>query len=118
MVYIALGCGARKKGTDVAALGDCVDCGLCVVVCPTGIDIRKGLQYECISCSACIDVCDGVMEKMHYPPGLIRNSTQNGVDQKLTRRAMFMRAVPSYPRPTSQTKWRRPPTMWCISAKV
>ena len=74
-------------------LGDCIDCGLCVQVCPTGIDIRKGLQYECISCSACIDVCDGVMEKMHYPLGLIRNSTQNGVDQKLTRRAMFMRVL-------------------------
>ena len=74
-------------------LGDCIDCGLCVQVCPTGIDIRKGLQYECISCSACIDVCDGVMEKMHYPSGLIRNSTQNGVDQKLTRQAMFKRVL-------------------------
>ena len=74
-------------------LGDCIDCGLCVQVCPTGIDIRKGLQYECISCSACIDVCDGVMEKMHYPTGLIRNSTQNGVDQKLTRTAMFRRVL-------------------------
>ena len=74
-------------------LGDCIDCSLCVQVCPTGIDIRNGLQYECISCAACIDVCDGVMDKMHYPRGLIRNSTQNGVDQKLSRAAMFRRVL-------------------------
>jgi cytochrome c oxidase accessory protein FixG len=74
-------------------LGDCIDCGLCVQVCPTGIDIRNGLQYECISCSACIDVCDGVMDKMHYPRGLIRNSTQNGITQKLSRAAMFHRVL-------------------------
>ena len=78
----------RAKG-----LGDCIDCSLCVQVCPTGIDIRNGLQYECISCAACIDVCDGVMDKMHYPRGLIRNSTQNGVDQKLSRAAMFRRVL-------------------------
>jgi cytochrome c oxidase accessory protein FixG len=72
-------------------LGNCIDCGLCVQVCPTGIDIRKGLQYECISCSACIDVCDSVMDKMHYPRGLIRYSTQNGVDQKLPHQAMWRR---------------------------
>ena len=74
-------------------LGDCIDCGLCVQVCPTGIDIRNGLQYECISCSACIDVCNGVMDKMHYPRGLIRNSTENGVIQKLSRQQMFSRVV-------------------------
>jgi cytochrome c oxidase accessory protein FixG len=74
-------------------LGDCIDCGLCVQVCPTGIDIRNGLQYECISCAACIDVCDGVMDKMQYPRGLIRNSTQNGIDQKLSRAAMFRRVL-------------------------
>ncbi len=50
-------------------------------VCPTGIDIRKGLQYECIGCAACIDVCDGVMDKMQYPRGLIRFATQNGLAQ-------------------------------------
>ena len=72
-------------------LGDCIDCGLCVQVCPTGIDIRDGLQYECISCSACIDVCNGVMDKMHYPRGLIRNSTENGLAQKLTQTQMFKR---------------------------
>ena len=92
------GRGSRPRSDTPAeyhskGLGDCIDCGLCVQVCPTGIDIRNGLQYECISCSACIDVCDGVMEKMHYPPGLIRNSTQNGVDQKLTRAAMFKRVL-------------------------
>lgn len=78
----------RAKG-----LGDCIDCGLCVQVCPTGIDIRNGLQYECISCSACIDVCNKVMDKMSYPRGLIRNSTQNGLDQKLPSKDMFLRVL-------------------------
>ncbi|MDB5891988.1 MAG: cytochrome oxidase [Polaromonas sp.] len=92
------GRGSRPRSDTPAAyrgkgLGDCIDCGLCVQVCPTGIDIRNGLQYECISCSACIDVCDGVMDKMHYPPGLIRNSTQNGMEQKLSRRGMFARVL-------------------------
>ena len=75
------------------SLGDCIDCTLCVQVCPTGIDIRNGLQYECISCAACIDVCDSVMDKMHYPRGLIRNSTQNGISQKLSRAEMFHRVL-------------------------
>ncbi len=75
--------GARSKKADPKALslGSCVDCTLCVQVCPTGIDIRKGLQYECISCAACIDVCDTVMDKMSYPRGLIRYSTQNAMAQ-------------------------------------
>ncbi len=90
--------GSRPRSDTPAdyqakGLGDCIDCGLCVQVCPTGIDIRKGLQYECISCSACIDVCDGVMDKMNYPRGLIRNSTQNGISQKLSRSAMFHRVL-------------------------
>ncbi len=73
--------GARSKKTDykAAGLGDCVDCGICVQVCPTGIDIRDGLQYECIGCSACIDGCDQVMEKMGYPKGLIRYSTEHAL---------------------------------------
>ena len=71
--------GARKKGVDVEALGDCVDCGLCVVVCPTGIDIRKGQQYECIGCGACIDACDPVMDKVGKPRGLIRYTTENAL---------------------------------------
>jgi cytochrome c oxidase accessory protein FixG len=72
---------ARKKGEDykTAGKGDCVDCGLCVAVCPTGIDIRDGLQYECIGCSACIDACDQVMDKMDYPRGLIRYSTEHAI---------------------------------------
>ena len=79
--------GTRGRKTDlkVAKLGHCIDCGLCVQVCPTGIDIRKGLQYECIGCAACIDVCNGVMNKMQYPRGLIRYDTQNGLKQHLTR---------------------------------
>ena len=66
-------------------LGDCIDCTICVQVCPTGIDIRNGLQYECIACGACIDACDGVMDKMGYPRGLIRYATQNAIDGKPTR---------------------------------
>lgn len=71
--------GSRKRGEDYKAegLGDCVNCTMCVQVCPTGIDIRNGLQYQCISCSACIDVCDEVMVKVGYPKGLIRYTTQN-----------------------------------------
>jgi cytochrome c oxidase accessory protein FixG len=78
--------GARKKGVDAkaAGLGDCVDCGLCVVVCPTGIDIRKGIQYECIGCGACIDVCDPVMDKVGLPRGLIRYTTENALAKHFT----------------------------------
>ncbi|MBP6903133.1 MAG: cytochrome c oxidase accessory protein CcoG [Burkholderiaceae bacterium] len=79
------GSRSRKADPRVLGLGDCVDCGLCVQVCPTGIDIRNGLQYECIGCAACIDVCNGVMDKMGYAPGLIRYDTQNGLAQHLTR---------------------------------
>ena len=66
-------------------LGDCIDCTICVQVCPTGIDIRNGLQYECIACGACIDACDEVMDKMGYARGLIRYSTQNAIDARPTR---------------------------------
>lgn len=71
--------GARKKSAELATIGDCVDCGLCVVVCPTGIDIRKGQQYECIGCGACIDACDPVMDKIGKPRGLIRYTTENAL---------------------------------------
>jgi cytochrome c oxidase accessory protein FixG len=76
--------GSRKRSQDPKALGlgDCIDCTMCVQVCPTGIDIRNGLQYECIGCSACIDVCDDVMDKMGYEKGLIRYTTQNAMDGK------------------------------------
>ena len=73
--------GPRSKSADYKAqgLGDCIDCTLCVQVCPVGIDIRDGLQYECIGCGLCVDACNTVMEKMQYPKGLIRYSTQNAV---------------------------------------
>jgi cytochrome c oxidase accessory protein FixG len=73
--------GARKKNVDAkaAGLGNCIDCGLCVAVCPTGIDIRKGIQYECIGCGACIDACDPVMDKLGAPRGLIRYTTENAL---------------------------------------
>jgi cytochrome c oxidase accessory protein FixG len=71
--------GSRPRKADPAALGkgDCVNCQLCVSVCPTGIDIRDGLQYQCIGCAACIDACNGVMEKMGYAPDLIQYSSEN-----------------------------------------
>jgi cytochrome c oxidase accessory protein FixG len=74
-------------------LGDCIDCGLCVQVCPTGIDIREGLQYECIACSACVDVCNGVMDKMNYSRGLIRNTTQHGLEQGLNQSQVLNRVL-------------------------
>ena len=71
--------GSRKKSVDPKqqGLGDCIDCTICVQVCPTGIDIRDGLQYQCIGCAACIDACDEVMDKMGYPKGLVRYTTEN-----------------------------------------
>jgi len=74
--------GRRKKSADPRAegLGDCIDCTLCVQVCPTGIDIRNGLQYQCIGCAACVDVCDEVMEKMGYPKGLVSYTTENALE--------------------------------------
>ena len=85
--------GKRSKKSDPKALslGSCVDCTLCVQVCPTGIDIRQGLQYECISCAACIDVCDTVMDKMNYPRGLIRYSTQNAMAQGWNKAQLLRR---------------------------
>ena len=92
--------GARGRSVDrkAAGLGDCVDCEICVQVCPTGIDIRKGLQYECIGCAACIDACDQVMDKMRYPRGLIRYSTERAVGRgssarEITKRILRPRTV-------------------------
>lgn len=78
--------GSRKRGIDPKAqgLGDCIDCTMCVQVCPTGIDIRDGLQYQCISCAACVDVCDDIMDKMNYPKGLIRYTTENVLEGNKT----------------------------------
>ncbi len=85
--------GSRSKKADPKAmgLGDCVDCNICVQVCPTGIDIRQGLQYECIGCAACIDGCDQVMDKMKYPRGLIRYASSNAMAQGLPTEAMWRR---------------------------
>ena len=87
--------GTRGRKTDLKAanLGHCIDCELCVQVCPTGIDIRQGLQYDCIGCAACIDVCDGVMDKMQYPRGLIRYDTLNGLRQHLSRAQEWRRLL-------------------------
>jgi cytochrome c oxidase accessory protein FixG len=73
--------GSRKKGEDprTKGLGDCIDCTMCVQVCPTGIDIRNGLQYQCIGCAACIDVCNQVMDQVGYEKGLIRYTTENAL---------------------------------------
>jgi len=87
--------GPRSKTADYKAqgLGDCIDCTLCVQVCPTGIDIRDGLQYECIGCGLCVDACNTVMDKMNYPRGLIRFSTQNGVEKRWTQPQMLRRVL-------------------------
>ena len=87
------GSRSRKASAAAQGLGDCVDCTLCVQVCPTGIDIRNGLQNECIGCAACIDVCNGVMDRMGYAHGLIRYATENGVRHGWTRLQMFRRAL-------------------------
>jgi cytochrome c oxidase accessory protein FixG len=83
--------GSRSKKADPKALGlgSCVDCNLCVQVCPTGIDIRNGLQYECIGCAACVDVCDSVMDKMGYAKGLVRYATSHGLKDHLSRSQML-----------------------------
>jgi len=73
----------RKKASE-GKLGDCIDCSICVQVCPTGIDIREGLQYECIACAACVDACNTVMDKVGLEPNLIGYTTQNAIDGKPT----------------------------------
>jgi cytochrome c oxidase accessory protein FixG len=87
--------GPRSKKADPTAmgLGACVDCSLCVQVCPTGIDIRNGLQYECIGCGACIDVCNDVMDKVGYPRGLVKYATQNGLANHWNKTQMLRRAM-------------------------
>ncbi|WP_051786192.1 cytochrome c oxidase accessory protein CcoG [Endozoicomonas numazuensis] len=78
--------GSRKRGVDPKSqgLGDCIDCSVCVQVCPTGIDIRNGLQIGCIGCAACIDACDDIMDKMNYEKGLIRYTTDSELSGKKT----------------------------------
>ncbi|WP_269495078.1 cytochrome c oxidase accessory protein CcoG [Castellaniella sp. S9] len=91
---------SRKIDHKEAGMGDCVDCSLCVQVCPTGIDIRDGLQYMCIGCGACVDACDQVMDKMGYEPGLIRytsgNAITEGMTQQQVRRRMLRPRVIAY----------------------
>ena len=93
-----LGRAAAPAGDPAA--GDCIDCSLCVQVCPTGIDIRRGLQYECIGCAACVDGCNGVMEKIGKPAGLIRYATENalagGWDAATVRRRLLRARVLGY----------------------
>jgi cytochrome c oxidase accessory protein FixG len=89
----------KSKGLDRRVerknqgLGDCIDCDLCVQVCPTGIDIRNGLQYECIGCAACVDACDYVMDKAGLPRGLVRYTTTNAMAQALTPRQTMRRVA-------------------------
>ena len=80
------GARSRKADPKTLNLGACVDCNLCVQVCPTGIDIRKGLQYECIGCGACVDVCDAVMDRIGYARGLVKYSTDNAIKQGWSQR--------------------------------
>jgi cytochrome c oxidase accessory protein FixG len=94
---------SRKVDRKAAGIGDCVDCGICVQVCPVGIDIRKGLQYECIGCAACIDGCDQVMDRMGYPRGLIRYTTQNALDGKYVEAPTAFRKIVA--------RWTRPRVM-------
>jgi cytochrome c oxidase accessory protein FixG len=90
--------GGRSKGQDYQAqgLGSCIDCNICVQVCPVGIDIRQGLQYECISCGLCIDACDEVMDKMQYPRGLIRFSAGGNTSEPGLLRHMLRPRVLIY----------------------
>ncbi|WP_317203645.1 cytochrome c oxidase accessory protein CcoG [Janthinobacterium sp.] len=82
-----------KAGPAGAATGSCIDCTLCVQVCPTGIDIRDGLQYDCISCAACVDACDSVMDKIGAPRGLVRFTTDNALLKQFTPRQIRQRAT-------------------------
>ncbi len=84
---------ASKRSASLPVLGDCVDCGACVATCPTGIDIRHGLQMECVSCTQCIDACDAIMDKLKRPRGLIRYSSQDeliGKPRRILRARTFI----------------------------
>ncbi|MDR0701932.1 MAG: cytochrome c oxidase accessory protein CcoG [Azoarcus sp.] len=81
--------GVHRKGEAAAGKGDCIDCGICVQVCPTGVDIRNGLQYECIGCAACVDACDQIMDKVGAPRGLVRYSTETALKRGWGRSEIF-----------------------------
>jgi cytochrome c oxidase accessory protein FixG len=87
------GSRSRKADPKLMGLGDCIDCGLCVEVCPTGIDIRKGLQNECIGCAACIDACDDIMGRVGYAKGLIRYDTGNGLRDQWSRASVLRKVL-------------------------
>lgn len=84
---------SRKVDAKQTGLGDCIDCSFCVQVCPTGIDIRNGLQQECISCGLCVDACNSIMDKMEYPRGLIRFSTQNALTNHWSQEQVFKKIL-------------------------
>ncbi|OYO32545.1 cytochrome c oxidase accessory protein CcoG [Janthinobacterium sp. PC23-8] len=88
----ALNKKAAKDGTE-SQLGDCIDCTLCVQVCPTGIDIRNGLQYECIGCASCVDACNSVMDKVERPRGLVRYSTDHAMENNFSSQQIRQRAM-------------------------
>ncbi len=83
----------RSKGKQKPGNGDCIDCRACVVACPTGIDIREGLQLECIACAQCVDACDSIMARIHKPAGLIRYASQEALETGQTRSALRPRVV-------------------------
>jgi cytochrome c oxidase accessory protein FixG len=85
--------GARSKTAAKSDLGDCIDCSMCVQVCPTGIDIRDGLQYDCIGCAACIDACNLVMDKVGSPRGLVKYSTDNAMHAQMSQKQIRQRAM-------------------------
>ncbi|HRZ25108.1 MAG TPA: FixG Ig-like domain-containing protein, partial [Candidatus Contendobacter sp.] len=74
-----------REERQAQGVGDCIDCGYCVQVCPVGIDIRNGLQYQCISCALCIDACDAIMDNQKWPRGLIRYTSENALNGRKTR---------------------------------
>ncbi len=81
-----LGKGLKtREERQAQGAGDCIDCGYCVQVCPVGIDIRNGLQYQCISCALCIDACDTIMDNLQWPRGLIRYTSENALNGRKTR---------------------------------
>jgi cytochrome c oxidase accessory protein FixG len=83
----------RSKGKATPGSGDCIDCRACVVTCPTGIDIRQGLQLECIACTQCADACDSIMDRIHKPRGLIRYAAQEGLETGTATRLLRPRVV-------------------------
>lgn len=89
--------GKLKRDEDNSSKGDCIDCNLCVDVCPTGIDIRNGIQLECVNCTACIDACDAVMEKINKPKNLIKYASLNGIEKnakfKITPRIILYSTI-------------------------